>query len=45
MPDDPKMIRLLGRPASVRAGMAKRGSAVFPVSDLDRAFGDSWSVF
>jgi hypothetical protein len=39
------MIGLIERPGSVRARMAKRGSAVFPFSDLDRAFGDSWSVF
>jgi hypothetical protein len=45
VPDDPKMIGLLERPASVRAGMAKRGSAVLPVSYLDRAFGDTWGVF
>ena len=45
VPDDPKMIGLIERPASVRAGMGKRGAAVFPVSDLDREFGADWSIF
>jgi hypothetical protein len=44
-PDDPKMIGLFERPTSVRLGMAARGAAVFPISDLDRAFGSGWSVF
>jgi hypothetical protein len=45
VPGDPKMIGLKERPASVRAGMAARGAAVFPVSSLDREFGSDWSVF
>jgi hypothetical protein len=45
VPDDPKMIGLIERPASVRLGMAARGAAVFPVSDLDRTFGSGWSIF
>jgi hypothetical protein len=45
VPDDPKMIGLIERPASVRLGMAARGAAVFPVSDLDRTLGSDWSIF
>ena len=45
VPDDPKMIGLIERPASVRLGMAARGAAVFPISDLDRTFGSGWSLF
>jgi hypothetical protein len=45
VPDDPKMIGLIDRPKSVRIGMAARGAAVFPISDLDRTFGSGWSLF
>ena len=39
------VVRLIERRVSVRAGMAARGAAVFPVSDLHREFGAAWSVF
>jgi Bifunctional DNA primase/polymerase, N-terminal len=45
VPDDPRMIGLIERPAWVRLGMAKRGAAVFPIADLDRTFGSDWSIF
>jgi hypothetical protein len=45
VPDDPQMIGLIERPASVRVGMAARGAAVFPISDLDHTFGSGWSLF